>query len=175
MKGIAMAAAALLAAGCAGMQDAGAPTASAKLEPRSGSKVQGALRFVQVADRVRVTGEITGHSSGLKGFHIHEKGDCSDVKAMSTGGHYNPHQSRHGAPADPVRHAGDAGNLVFNEQGVSRVDLTLSGISVSRSEPGGIIGRAFIVHMQEDDLKTDPTGNAGGRAACGIIQAGQGG
>lgn len=43
------------------------------------------------------------------------------------------------------------------------------GLSVSRDAPNGIIGRAVVVHMQTDDLKTDPTGNAGGRAACGVI------
>jgi Cu-Zn family superoxide dismutase len=48
--------------------------------------------------------------------------------------------------------------------------MMASGITVSRTAPNGIIGRALIVHMQEDDLKTDPTGNAGGRAACGVIR-----
>lgn len=163
---------ALALAGCAGMRGGSEPTATAKLEPRSGSKVQGMLKFAQAGDRVRITGEITGHTQGLKGFHIHEKGDCSDVKAMSTGGHYNPHGSKHGGPNDAVRHAGDAGNLVFNDQGVAKVDITLGGISVRREGPSAIIGRAFIVHMDQDDLRTDPTGNAGGRAACGVIQAG---
>jgi len=153
------------------MRDAGGPTATANLEPRSGSNVQGSLSFAQVGDRVRITGEITGHSKGLKGFHIHEKGDCSDLKAMSTGGHYNPQMSNHGGPNDPVRHAGDAGNLVFNDQGVAQVNITLGGIAVSKEGPGAIIGRAFIVHMDQDDLKTDPTGNAGGRVACGVIRA----
>ena len=36
----------------------------------------------------------------------------------------------------------------------------------------GIIGRAVIVHTAVDDLATDPTGNAGARVACGVIQAG---
>ena len=171
MKRVLAAGAALFIGGCAGMQGAGGPTATAKLEPRSGSNVQGMLTFAQVGERVRVTGEITGHSGGLKGFHIHELGDCSDAKAMSTGGHYNPHKSKHGGPNDTVRHAGDAGNLVFNDRGIAQVDIILGGISVNRDEPGGIIGRAFIVHIDQDDLKTDPTGNAGGRAACGVIRA----
>ena len=163
--------ASLVFGGCAGVQGTRGPTASADLEPRSGSNVRGTLKFAQVSDRVHVSGEIRGHSSGLKGFHIHETGDCSDPKAMSTGGHYNPHKNMHGGPNDAVRHAGDAGNLTFNDQGVARVDMTLSGLSVSKDPAGGIIGRAFIVHMDQDDLKTDPTGNAGGRVACGVIRA----
>ena len=165
---------ALLAAGCAEMESmepkSMAPTATAKLEPRSGSKVQGTLTFTQIGDVVRVTGEITGHTKGPKGYHIHEKGDCSAADAMSTGGHFNPHKSKHGGPYDPVKHAGDMGNIVFNDAGVAKVNFTVGDISVSKDAPNGIIGRAFIVHAAADDLKTDPTGNAGGRVACGVIK-----
>jgi Cu-Zn family superoxide dismutase len=128
------------------------------------------VNFVQVGDMARVTGEITGHAKGSKGFHIHEKGDCSDPKAMSTAGHFNPASHQHGAPTSAVRHAGDLGNLAFDDNGVAKFDFTVGGISVSRDQPNGIIGRAVIVHMDQDDLKTDPTGNAGGRVACGVIQ-----
>jgi len=160
---------ALLLAGCAGVYAPSEPTATARLEPRSGTQVQGAVTFTQIGDVVRVTGEITGHSKGPKGFHIHEKGDCSDPKAMSAAGHFNPGKSKHGGPYTPVRHAGDLGNLAFNDQGVAKVNFTVGGISVSGDRPDGIIGRGLIVHMDPDDLKTDPTGNAGGRAACGVI------
>ena len=161
----------LFVTGCAGTDELTRPTATAKLEPRSNSQVQGTVHFTQVGGVVRMTGEITGHSKGLKGFHIHEKGDCSDPKAMSTAGHFNPHKSKHGGPHDSVRHAGDAGNLSFNDDGIAKVNITLSGISLTKDGANGIIGRAFIVHMDQDDLRTDPTGNAGGRAACGVIQS----
>jgi Cu-Zn family superoxide dismutase len=89
---------------------------------------------------------------------------------MSTGGHFNPHKSKHGGPYDPAKHSGDLGNLAFNAQGVAKINFTVGDISVSRDRPDGIIGRAVIVHAAADDLKTDPTGNAGGRVACGVIQ-----
>lgn len=157
-----------LVAGCAGM--AAGPSASAKLEPRSGSSVSGNVTFTQVGEMVRISGAVNGHTPGMKGWHIHEKGDCSDPKAESAGSHFNPRGHKHGGPSDAVRHAGDTGNLVFNDRGSATIDVMMSGISVSRDKPDGIIGRALIIHMQEDDLKTDPTGNAGGRAACGVIQ-----
>jgi Cu-Zn family superoxide dismutase len=31
-------------------------------------------------------------------------------------------------------------------------------------------GTAIVIHEKEDDYKTDPTGNSGGRIACGVIQ-----
>src|SRR5688572_30805717 len=78
---------AMLAAGCAGTTEQKEVSAVAKLEPRSGSNVSGSVTFTQIGDIVRVTGEITGHTKGPKAMHIHEKGDCSDDKAMNTGGH----------------------------------------------------------------------------------------
>ena len=165
---LAIASGALLLAGCAGM--ATGPTATAKLEARSGSNVSGNVTFTQVGERVRIQGLVNGHTAGLKGWHIHEKGDCSDPKADSAGGHFNPRGHKHGAPTDAMRHAGDTGNIVVNDAGSAAIDVTIDGISVSKDKPDGIIGRALIIHMQQDDLKTDPTGNAGGRAACGVIQ-----
>jgi superoxide dismutase, Cu-Zn family len=167
---LAIACGAALVAGCAGMTGGGEPTASATLEPRSGSNVKGRILFTQVGDVVRVTGEVNGHTNGPKGFHIHEKGDCSDDKAMNSGGHFNPAKHKHGGPYDPERHGGDLGNINFDDAGVAKINFTVGDISVSRDRPDGIIGRAVVVHAQVDDLKTDPTGNAGGRVACGVIK-----
>ena len=158
---------ALTLAACASLPDTSGPSAFVTLRPASGTRVSGSLKFTQAGERVRVTGEITGHSAGAKGFHIHEKGDCSAPDAMSAGGHFNPAKTRHGAPG--AGHAGDLGNLVFDESGKAVVNMTVSGISVSKEAPHGIIGRAVIVHVATDDLKSDPTGNAGGRGACGVI------
>ena len=160
--------------GCAMMEEKD-PTATATLEPRSGSTVSGTLTFTQIGDVVRITGVIKGHTKGPKGFHIHDKGDCSAADAMSTAGHFNPHKSKHGGPYEPVKHAGDLGNITFNDAGVANINFTVGDISVTRDRPDGIIGRAVIVHAVTDDLKTDPTGNAGGRVACGVIVGGDAG
>ena len=160
--------AAAVLAGCASMEESG-PKATAVIRPASGTQVHGEVTFTQIgANRVRVTGEIAGHASGPKGFHIHEKGDCTAPDAMSAGGHFNPTKRPHGA-SPTTGHAGDMGNLTFNQSGKADVNMVLEGLSVSKDAPNGIIGRAVVVHMSPDDLKTDPTGNAGGRAGCGVI------
>jgi Cu-Zn family superoxide dismutase len=166
MKYMILAGAALAVAGCEM-----APSASAVLESRSGSTVSGSLTLVQIAaDKVRITGEISGHSPGAKGFHIHDKGDCSAPDAMSAAGHFNPAGKKHGSPAGGERHAGDLGNLTFDSTGKVTVDVVADGVSLAAGQANNIIGRAIVLHAQTDDLKTDPTGNAGGRVACGVIQ-----
>lgn len=147
-----------------------APSVTAVLEPRSGSHVHGVVKFTQVGDNVHAVGNVWGSAPGKKGFHIHEKGDCSDPKAMSAGGHFNPVVGhRHGAPGSG--HAGDLGNLVFDQNGRAAVDVMIKGVTVYKDGRDTILGRGLIVHEGEDDLKTDPTGNAGGRSACGVIGA----
>jgi Cu-Zn family superoxide dismutase len=166
---LAAACGAVLFSGCAMMEEK-EPTASATLEPRSGSNVRGTVTFTQVGDLVRVSGTVTGHTKGPKGFHIHAMGDCSAHDAMSAGGHFNPTNSKHGGPYDPVKHAGDLGNINFGADGVAKFSFVVGDISVRSGGPNDIVGRALMVHAQVDDLKTDPTGNAGGRVACGVIK-----
>lgn len=163
-----VAASVLLLSACATVEPEG-PKATAVVRPASGSQVHGEAKFTQVGSRVRVNAEIAGLSPGAHGFHIHEKGDCSAADGMSTGGHFNPQSKKHGAPAAPDRHAGDLGNLTADEYGKATLTLMVDGISVSKNADG-VVGRGLIVHANADDLKTDPTGNAGGRFGCGVIE-----
>ena len=169
MKSTIVAALLVLLGGCAAMSQTSGPKATATLQPASGSQAHGKVTFTQVGpNRVRAVGEVSGHGPGLKGFHIHEKGDCSAPDAMSAGGHFNPAKAMHGS-SPTTGHAGDMGNIQFNDSGNAVIDVVLEGLTVSADAHNGILGRAVIVHMQADDLKTDPTGNAGARAACGVI------
>ncbi len=175
MKGaFTLASCALLLAACAATSDQEGSSAVAKLGAKSGSQVRGEIKFTQVGSRVRIEGEITGLAPGKKGLHIHAIGDCSAADAASAGGHFDPRNAknwstRHGGPHTADRHAGDLGNIVFDQNGKAVVNMMVSGIAVD-SGPIGILGRALVVHFQADDLKTDPTGDAGARAACGVIE-----
>ena len=114
---LAMACSVAFVSGCAMMGEK-EPTASATLEPRSGSNVRGTVTFTQQGDVVRVSGTVTGHSKGPKGFHIHAMGDCSAHDAMSAGGHFNPGGKPHGHPDKTAeRHAGDLPMLRSDAEG----------------------------------------------------------
>ncbi|MGB5079716.1 MAG: superoxide dismutase family protein [Burkholderiales bacterium] len=175
MKAIFVAAScALWLAACATAPEQPGPSAVAKLDAKSGSRVRGEIKFTQVGSRVRIEGVIAGLAPGERALHIHERGDCSAADATSAGGHFDPREqknwsSRHGGPHTADRHAGDLGNIVFDRDGKAVVSVTVGGIAVDRG-PIGIIGRAAVVHFLPDDLKSDPTGDAGARAACGVIR-----
>jgi Cu-Zn family superoxide dismutase len=148
------------------------PRATAQLKPTKGNKTFGEATFEQVGTKVRVI----VFAQGLKpnqehGLHIHEVGDCSADDAMSAKGHFNPHGKPHGAPTVMERHAGDLPSLKANKQGRAKVDVEVDGITLTPG-PASIIGRSIIIHADPDDFRTQPTGNAGARIACGVIKAG---
>jgi Cu-Zn family superoxide dismutase len=134
---------------------------------KSDGHVQGTVTFTQTDAGVEISGEITGLTPGKHGFHIHEFGDMSSADGMATGGHFNPEGHKHGGPHDADRHAGDFGNIEAGADGKATIKMTDKMISLSG--PGTILGRALIVHAKEDDLKTQPSGNAGDRIGQGVI------
>jgi len=159
-----------LAAHCAAQEGHGAATsmkAVAVISPLKGSGVRGIVTFEAVEHGVRVTADLSGLTPGKHGFHIHEFGDCSSDDGSSAGGHFNPMGMPHSMPSADKRHAGDMGNIEANADGKAHIDYVDAVMSLTGEH--AIIGHAVIVHEKEDDLKTQPTGNAGGRIACGVI------
>ena len=149
-----------------------APRATAALQPTKGNKAFGEATFEQVGDKVRVVVFAQNLPPDREiGFHIHEAGDCSSGDGMSAKGHFNPHGKPHGNPNSAERHAGDLPSLKVEKNGRAKLDVTVDGISIG-SGAGNIVGRGLIIHADPDDYKTQPTGNAGARIACGVIKAG---
>jgi Cu-Zn family superoxide dismutase len=89
---------------------------------------------------------------------------------MSTKGHFNPFGKPHAHSGSAERHAGDLPALKANKEGRANVKIELDVITLTPG-PASIIGRGLIVHADPDDYKTQPTGNAGARVACGVIEA----
>jgi Cu-Zn family superoxide dismutase len=143
--------------------------ALAVLAPLGSSGVSGTVTFSKAEGGVKVWARVSGLKPGAHGFHIHEFGDCSAPDGGSAGGHFNPTAEPHAGPHDMTRHAGDMGNVTAGADGVATVEYV--DPRVSFEGPNSILGRGVIVHANPDDLKTQPTGNAGGRVACGVVGA----
>ena len=142
--------------------------AIAVLHPTAGNKVSGTVTFTPVADGVQVHAELTGLTAGKHGFHVHEFGDCSAADASSAGAHFNPTNQPHAGPDTAARHEGDMGNVEADASGNAKVHYVDHQISLT-NDAKSAIGRSVVVHAKPDDLKTQPSGNAGGRVACGVI------
>jgi Cu-Zn family superoxide dismutase len=159
----------LVAAGCQSIPP-DAPRATANLQPTKGNKAAGTVDFYQVRNKVLVVANVTGLTPGREhGFHVHEAGDCSSGDGMSTKGHFNPHGKPHGHPTSGERHAGDLPALRADGSGNAKLDTELDIMTVTPG-PASVVGRGLIVHADPDDYKTQPTGNAGARLACAVIQ-----
>lgn len=134
------------------------------------SQVRGSVSFQETEKGLHIKAALSGLPQGRHGFHVHEKGDCSDA-GNAAGGHYNPDASAHGyLPKDGFKqaHAGDFGNLSASESGEAGLDMIVPKLTLTGSAYN-ISGKALIVHEKEDDFG-QPTGNAGGRIACGVIE-----
>ena len=131
--------------------------------------IEGFVKLKQKANGPTIIkGILKGLEPGKHGFHIHEFGDLSDG-CKSAGGHYNPEGVDHGDLNQG--HVGDLGNIVADQSGTARFQ-----IKAERVELSDVVGRAIVIHADEDDLgkggdeESLKTGNAGDRLACGVIR-----
>ncbi len=151
------------------VEDQGPFSAQATIKSAKNQKARGVIHFMQSGDKVKLEVMLEGLKPGPHGFHIHERGNCSAPDFTSAGGHFNPTHKAHGGAEALEKHSGDMGNVIADAKGKVKLTFVLSGITIGGAE--GILGKSVIVHENADDFKTQPTGNAGGRVACGVIEA----
>lgn len=150
---------------------AAAQTATAPLKDANGKDV-GTVTLTQAPDGVLLKLSATGLPAGEHAFHVHAAGKC-EPPFTSAGGHFNPGSRKHGLLAAEGHHAGDMPNLFVPASGSLTVEVMNDAITLEKGKPNSVFdadGSAVIIHAGKDDYKTDPTGDAGGRVACGVIQ-----
>ncbi len=146
--------------------------AIAVLQPTKDSKVKGTVRFTKTGEGIKVEGEVTGLTPGKHGFHVHQYGDTTAPDGTSAGGHFNPTGEPHGGPDQEKRHAGDFGNIEADQSGTAKFSFVDKRITFDGEK--SILGRGLVVHAKADDLKSQPTGDAGGRVAVAVIGVAKG-
>ena len=109
---------------------------------------------------------------GVHGLHIHAVGKCDPPDFKSAGGHFNPTSEKHGILNKDGKHAGDLPNLWVDQDGLLRVDLFSTEVSLSEVKTAILDddGGALVLHEKRDDYTSDPAGNAGARIVCGVIK-----
>jgi Cu-Zn family superoxide dismutase len=152
----------------AGSEAAG-KTVHVSFEAKSNSKLTGTGTLTETAEGVKVELALENVPPGEHGAHVHEKGDCSAPDGTSAGGHFNPASNPHALPETNPRHLGDLGNVTISADGKGTIDIVAPGANLKDNDPNSFLGKAIIVHEKKDD-GGQPTGNAGGRIGCALIQ-----
>ena len=108
---------------------------------------------------------------GEHAVHIHQTATCDAPDFKGAGGHFNPDSKQHGTMNPMGHHNGDLPrNISIGENHMGEASFKVDYLSATEGAPNSVIGHAIVVHEKADDMKTDPTGNAGNRIACGVIQ-----
>lgn len=163
-------------ANMSGTEDAGGATpsqsATATLAAADGSS-RGTVRAVASGDGIRLTIDGENLPAGSHGVHVHMTGTCTPPDFASAGGHWNPGARQHGRNNPQGMHMGDLPNLLIGTDGKGTLEMSIPGASLSGGANAMLDGdgAALVIHAGPDDMVTDPSGNSGGRIACGVFAA----
>ena len=133
--------------------------------------VTGTVSFNEDNGKVKMKLDITVPKKANQSVavHIHEHGSCGDM-GKEAHGHWNPTKMNHGKWGSAAFHSGDIGNVSLNAEGKGTLELETDLWSISGTDSTkNILNKAIIVHGGVDDFTTQPTGNAGSRIGCGVI------
>lgn len=148
-----------------------AQEAKAIMRDATGSQI-GQADLTQTPRGVLIRLSLQNAPAGERAFHIHETGKC-EPPFTSAGGHFNPDKQKHGLLVQDGPHAGDMPNLHIPSGGSLTVEVLNSAVTLQKGQMNSLLrdgGTALVIHAGKDDYKTDPTGDAGGRIACGVIE-----
>jgi Cu-Zn family superoxide dismutase len=143
-------------------------SASAALAPTTGNSATGTATFSPVGTQIKLNVSIANAPPGVHGFHIHQMPACG-ADGMDAGGHWDPTTMMHGAWTAGAHHLGDVGNITADASGNGTLELTTDAWSIGTGATNDVVGHSVVLHASADDFATQPTGNAGGRIACGVI------
>ena len=149
------------------------PKATASFVNGSGDRIGTATIVLTTrGTAVLINARVSKLPPGTHAVHVHNVGKCDPPDFASAGPHFNPGSKQHGHQNPNGAHAGDLPNVEVLADGVANIsfavpDLTLGDGPNSLFHAGGT---ALVIHAQADDDKTDPSGNAGARIACAVIE-----
>lgn len=120
-----------------------------------------------------IQAKVTNLPPGVHGFHVHETGQCdAEGGFQSAGGHFAPESNDHGFMVENGPHAGDMANQTAGEDGTMVVEVFNENLRLTEGDAAVLDddGSAIVIHSTADDYRSQPSGNAGDRIACAVIE-----
>jgi|BarGraIncu00222A_1022003.scaffolds.fasta_scaffold68598_1 Cu-Zn family superoxide dismutase len=143
-----------------------------ELKDAKGNSV-GTATIKSSGNGVEVKLNVKGLPPGEHALHFHQNAKCDAPDFKSAGPHFNPEKKEHGTLNPNGHHAGDMANFTVQANGTSKATVKDAEVVLGTgSESNSLFangGTALMIHAKADDMKTDPSGNAGDRIACGVI------
>ena len=162
--------------GCATMDEASSGSmgqeavGTANLLRGDGTQV-GTVQLMRDGGELVLAGSLSNLPAGSHGFHLHTTGRCDAPDFQSAGGHLNPYDRAHGKLDPQGKHLGDLDNVTVSASGTVTVRQSVgSDTAMDMERIFDTDGTSVMVHSGPDDYRTDPSGDAGSRIACGVMR-----
>jgi superoxide dismutase, Cu-Zn family len=145
-------------------------TARADIKDAKGQSI-GRAELTDTPHGVLVKVTLDKAPAGEHAFHIHTTGKCDAPTFETAGGHFNPSGAEHGFMAAKGPHAGDLPNIHVPASGALSFEFVAAGATLGAGANSlfDADGAAIVMHAKPDDYKSQPSGAAGDRVACGIV------
>ena len=140
------------------------------LKDAKGASVGMAMISPAKGGGVSIDLDVHGLPPGEHAIHFHAVPKC-EAPFTTAGGHFNPTSKKHGMENPEGPHAGDMMNFTVDAKGAAKTTIVNKNVTLG-AEPNSLYtngGTALMIHAAADDMKTDPSGNAGDRIVCGAI------
>ena len=177
----ALALAALLLAGTAFAQsatdgddkavDVNIAGATANIVNLQGETVGSANLRMTPSGKMLITASVNGLAQGWHGFHVHETGTCDPATEFKSAGGHLADGKEHGVLVEGGPHPGDLPNQMVQEDGILVAEVFSDDLTADLLFDAD--GSALLIHSGRDDYQSQPSGDAGGRVACGVIERAQ--
>lgn len=137
----------------------------------SAGEPTGMVNLIEEGGAISLEVSLEGFEPGIRAIHLHEKGRCDPPEFKTAGGHLNPAGATHGELSDGGQHLGDLPNIEISAEGRLEQSIAIDGAAAEiRNAIFDNDGTSVMVHAGPDDYLTDPSGNAGPRIACAVLE-----